>query len=91
MHEIGVFTFSHLEGSAIDGLAQFSADPTLYFSCDEPWENINRILPGVFGYDVTVEHLAKLIRHGPYGIVGFTNWVEACIRIVKIDGVLLEN
>ena len=80
-----------LEGSAIDALAQFSADPTLYLSCNEPWENVNGILHGGFGYDATVEDLVKLIRCGPYGIVGFTNWVEACIRIVKIDGVLLEN
>ena len=80
-----------LEGSVNDALAQFSTDPTLYLSCNEPWENVNSILHGVFGYNATVEDLAKLICHGPYGIVGFTNWVEACIQIVKINGVLLEN
>jgi len=38
-----------------------------------------------------IEELAKLIRCGPYGIVTFTCWVEACICKVGIDGVLLED
>jgi len=51
----------------------------------------NSILHGTLGYGSAVDDLVKIVRRGPYGILGFANWMESCIRILKIDGGLLEG
>ena len=80
------------EGTVLDVLARFTSDPTLdVMGAEEPWEVVNKVLHSTLGYGASIEELAKLIRRGPYGIVTFTCWVEACIRKVGIDGVLLED
>jgi len=79
------------EATALDTLACFSGDPTLEVGDNDPWEAVNRTLHDGLGYGATVEDLVKIIRRGPYGILGFTNWVESCIRILKIDGALMEG
>lgn len=80
------------EGTAIEPLALFSGDATLAIGeCSEPWERVNGILHDAFGYDASVDDIVKIIRRGPYGILPFTIWVETCIRVVKIDGILVES
>jgi hypothetical protein len=80
------------EATALDALAIFVSNVTLDITGqDGPWEVVNKILHLALGYNSSVEELSKLIRRGPYSVLAFTCWIEACIRDVGIDGVLLED
>lgn len=78
--------------TADDALARFSGDPSAGVSeVDEAWEMVDQVLNGVIGYGVSVEKVAAIIRRGSLGMDGLCNWLDVCVRKLKIGGALLEG
>lgn len=81
-------------GTIDELLAQFSSDPTFEVAeidPDERWEYINKATDRVFGYGMSAQDLAPIIRRGIYGMDGVCTWLEICVNSLGIELVLLEG
>ena len=57
----------------------------------DTWEFLDRRLNGLLGYGVSVDEVAGLVRHGPYGVKCLAGYIQGFVVDYGIPGALLEG
>jgi len=81
-------------GAPGDALTQFSGDPIREVPGGNPdavWEYINKTMDRVLGYGISAEELSKLVHQGLLGMGGLCDWMETCIKKLRIKPILLKG
>jgi hypothetical protein len=74
-----------------DPIASFAVKPTIDPGDDNQWEIYDQVLNGLLGWGKSEEEISQIIRHGPLGMDGFCNWIEALLVEGNIAEELLEG